>query len=678
MTDETIAAPAVQPSPQNGSWGAWFERVSATVQTGIKLIASILVILLFLLALLLLFEGVGNPSLVVEEFHTSKQFADQGLGGRVVASKLLDRMNQFQRATNSAQRERTYISNEWDEDIKLSIPQTGTSVGEVRRLLRRWLGRETRISGELLSSPTGTELTVRVIGTTTVVARDPGQNLDSLLEKAALDIFKETQPYRHATYLRAQARNTFKQSRPERMAEALDAAKRLATVGDSRYRPWGMLAWGNMVQAMEGAPAEAIERLEAAASQLPEQPVPRANIADQYLILSDPERALANYRTAVSLLQRGDHVSKRFEESLAASYPASVDALLGNYRAAAAGYEKAAGTAPATASRSPTDSGAASIDKACDAYLSLHDISGARRLRRLHDRRGGDENLAKFGRQLKDYAGKTKAKAKTNANDAPLASYMRTRGDPAGDIVILFTTRALVTARYEQLQEATAAEDWVKVRREIDPAVEESKAAKALLKDVPAMVARIHATIWPAYIAIYAAIGENEKARKLSLLASAEPQGANSYDLKTAMAKLASAGKDWQSADSHFSEAVSQAPSIPRAYFDWGESYARRGDTRRAVELYEKAYRLAPRWADPLKAWGDTFRLKGYHRRAARLYRAAFERAPRWGALHMAWGRSLWSLGDRGQARLRFSQAATMDLTERQRAELDRIRQKIG
>jgi tetratricopeptide (TPR) repeat protein len=150
------------------------------------------------------------------------------------------------------------------------------------------------------------------------------------------------------------------------------------------------------------------------------------------------------------------------------------------------------------------------------------------------------------------------------------------------------------------------------------------------------------------------------------------------YPCARARAVTAEARGRSATADFWFYRATKLAPRLPFAYAEWAEARIARGDLPDAAELAEKAYRRAPRWADPLKTWGDTFRMRGHHRRAARLYRAAAERAPAWGALHMDWGRSLWSLGNRREARLRFAEAAAMDLTAEKRAQLDRILRKIG
>ena len=48
----------------------------------------------------------------------------------------------------SAAPPRTYTNN-WGDDIKVEIPETGVSLGEAYRFLRGWLGHETHISGEV-------------------------------------------------------------------------------------------------------------------------------------------------------------------------------------------------------------------------------------------------------------------------------------------------------------------------------------------------------------------------------------------------------------------------------------------------------------------------------------------------------------------------------------------------
>ena len=664
MADKPGAAAATadgEDAPGDGkgiaSWGAWFGHLTTMLEKLIKLAASALIILLFLFALLLVLDGVTSRSLVVEEFRTAKQFEAQGIDGSVLARKLLDRINALQRTTNTTRPAVSY-SNHWDEDIKLVIPQTGTSVGEIRRLIREWLGRETRIGGELLGSADSVELTVRMGGSAAVVEKGKGIELDAVIDRAALAIFRETQPYRHATHLRSEARRTYDATRAERMSAALKAARDLATKGPAEERPWGMLAWGNMLQAMDAAPADVIERIEAAASQLGDQPAPWANIGEQYLILSEPEQALRNFRKATLLLARGGEVSDQFRDSLVVAYPASVDELRGDYREAVRGYEKAARHAP-------VDYWTTYVDKAFHARLASHDVTGARRLLRLYGGQDGTERLAAAGetlRRLHPDAGK----------DAPILPLIRARGDATADIGIYRAVRNLVAARYDQLREAAAAGDWATVRSGLDPAVAESKAALTVIQ-APLTPTRIASVYWPAYAGMYVTLGDTGKARELVALATARAEAANGYDLKLALGRLAAREGDWRAADRHFAAAVRQAPSIPFAWLAWGDSFARRGDARRALDLYDAAHRKGRGWADPLKRRGDLMMRQGRFGQAIIDYRRAADRAPRWAALHRNLGIAYWQNAQQDRAREVLRSAARMDLGPADRALLEKF-----
>jgi tetratricopeptide (TPR) repeat protein len=97
-----------------------------------------------------------------------------------------------------------------------------------------------------------------------------------------------------------------------------------------------------------------------------------------------------------------------------------------------------------------------------------------------------------------------------------------------------------------------------------------------------------------------------------------------------------------------------------------------RGDIAGGIDFYEQAIERGPRWADPQKFWGDALMAQSDAAGAIRKYRAAADRAPRWGALHLAWGRALEAQGKSDQAREKYEQAARMDLSAADRAEVVR------
>ncbi|MDP1907806.1 MAG: hypothetical protein Q8K85_05870, partial [Hyphomicrobium sp.] len=94
---------------------------------------------------------------------------------------------------------------------------------------RGWLGKETRISGEVIETPQGMALTARVGG-------KPGQrflskdgDLDSLVSQGAELIYTRTQPYRHAVFL---------MNSPDRKAELFAALQRLTSHESAMERKW--------------------------------------------------------------------------------------------------------------------------------------------------------------------------------------------------------------------------------------------------------------------------------------------------------------------------------------------------------------------------------------------------------------------------------------------------------
>lgn len=108
---------------------------------------------------------------------------------------------------------------------------------------------------------------------------------------------------------------------------------------------------------------------------------------------------------------------------------------------------------------------------------------------------------------------------------------------------------------------------------------------------------------------------------------------ADVYDGWRIRGRVATLHHDFVAAEKAFAEAVRQAPSIPRAYLDWGDLLAAQGNLSGAIAKYSTANRLGPHWADPLKAWGDALTRQGQVRQALKKYREGLRYAPNWAAL---------------------------------------------
>jgi hypothetical protein len=65
---------------------------------------------------------------------------------------MLDRLTDLQNRTISVRAAQSFDNN-WGNDIKVEIPETGVSFGEAYRYLKVWLGHEIHLSGELVRTP---------------------------------------------------------------------------------------------------------------------------------------------------------------------------------------------------------------------------------------------------------------------------------------------------------------------------------------------------------------------------------------------------------------------------------------------------------------------------------------------------------------------------------------------
>jgi tetratricopeptide (TPR) repeat protein len=167
--------------------------------------------IIFVLFVLLAIGAVGaaiwsalkDHRLVVESFSVPPSVGTQGDTGTVVAQHVLDKIVAMQSGTQSLRAASSYRNN-WGNDLKVQIPDTGVSLDEFYRFLVGWLGQQTHISGEVVRSGTGFAVTARAGTGAGIVVR--GGNLDALLDQIAERLFGDTQPYRYGIYLSSHGR----------------------------------------------------------------------------------------------------------------------------------------------------------------------------------------------------------------------------------------------------------------------------------------------------------------------------------------------------------------------------------------------------------------------------------------------------------------------------------------
>jgi tetratricopeptide (TPR) repeat protein len=552
-----------------------------------------------------------TTGLVIQPFSVPPELVEDGLDGRAVAALFQDELVRLDAATRSA-RPAASFRNDWSEAITVEVEAGGLSLTDAYTALTRWRGQETYVSGGMRQTTSGLELVVRSSNGTAVRVQGPADQPEALMRQAAERVYEQTQPYRYATYLAVTAEAL--PAGPEREA-LIDRARRIFTTLVSSpsevERLWGY----NGLQSVDSSSAQdALAILQPALEIDPQHPQVLLNTASFRLILGQDEAALRVAQRAASSASRRDNLVKLHSDRRD-SFPLFVEALLAELQG---DWLQALEVRTRNESRvkSPLAWRRIRRDRV-DTLIALHQPSAALRLNnesRLVDK---DIITARFG---------TRA---------------------------LYLPQAEAAANLDQWPQALAALEAFEA--EVAPTLPlRASAARATF-------------LWPRLA--YARARTGDLAGAQTLIATTPP---DCYLCVRERARIAELAGDRAGADRWSAEARRQGPSLPFAFAERGQMLMARGDVDGAIDFYEQAIERGPRWADPQKYWGDALMTRGDAAGAIRKYRAAADRAPRWGALHLAWGRALEAQGRRDQARDKYTEAARMDLSAVDRAEVVR------
>jgi tetratricopeptide (TPR) repeat protein len=237
---------------------------------------------------LMVWEAAHSKGLIIEPFAVPPDMAAKGLSGEVVAGQILDKLTQMQSVTISSRPPQSYARN-WGNDVKVEIPDTGISIAEIQRLLRDWLGHDTRISGEVWHTPAGLAVAVRTGGVGGELVTGSEGDFDGLMQKAAEQVYGSTQPYRYANYL---DRNYYRPGVPLRIAEARAIYQRLIYDPDPLERGWAWNGLGTLAYSVQGDDKEAARLYYRALSAQPDLPIAYSALTSAEERLGHAEAAL--------------------------------------------------------------------------------------------------------------------------------------------------------------------------------------------------------------------------------------------------------------------------------------------------------------------------------------------------------------------------------------------------
>ena len=252
-------------------------RLRGAFQVFVALVATVIGAIFFVM----LRDAITSRRVVIEPFHAPPGLAVRGIDGTVIASGLLDELGRLQDATRSSATA-LGLSGAWAGNIKLDVPETGISLGEISRLLRERFGHDVRIDGELVETLAGgLALTVRGSGVPPKTFAGAATELERLTVAAAEYVYSKSQPVRWASYL----------TNVERFAEAIEFCRTAVAGADSPTRAELLHGWALALQSTGGSNREALSLYHEALRLKPDLWRSYNNVMNTFMILGEEEQA---------------------------------------------------------------------------------------------------------------------------------------------------------------------------------------------------------------------------------------------------------------------------------------------------------------------------------------------------------------------------------------------------
>jgi len=256
-------------------------RFGLRLRVGFQLFVALVATFIGIGAAIMIRDALTSRRVVIEPFHAPPGLAAHGIDGTVVASGLLDELSRLQDATRSSSAARG-LSGAWTGNIKLEVPETGVSIGEISRLLKERFGNDVHIDGDLVETPTGgLALTVRGNGVPARTFSSSATELEKLTVEAAEYVYSKSQPARWAAFLTNSGRNE----------EAIAFCRTAIPSVDAPIRAELLNDWANALENTGGSAREALALYREAARLDPGLWRSYANIMNTFMLLGEEEEA---------------------------------------------------------------------------------------------------------------------------------------------------------------------------------------------------------------------------------------------------------------------------------------------------------------------------------------------------------------------------------------------------
>jgi tetratricopeptide (TPR) repeat protein len=176
------------------------KRLSDRLRIGLQSFVALVALSAAVGLAFMFWDALTDHGINIEAFEVPPDLADKGLTGEVVAKKLLDRIAEIDRGSTTV-RAASSFANNWGRDLKVVVPETGISIGEISHWIHQRFGHATRVDGEVYYTSAGVTVSVRVGNDPAIETSGPQTELPALVQDAATRVYARTQPYRYGFWL---------------------------------------------------------------------------------------------------------------------------------------------------------------------------------------------------------------------------------------------------------------------------------------------------------------------------------------------------------------------------------------------------------------------------------------------------------------------------------------------
>jgi Flp pilus assembly protein TadD len=178
-------------------WSLRVRHISDVLKVAFELSFAFIALLVAVGLGAAIWTAANDTELVIDPFSVPPDFVARGLTGEVLAADINDKVGALAAGVQQFMVTGSFRADPGN-DIKVQIPDTGISVGQLYAYLVRWLGHEKHINGSVYRVQQGLVLTLRVEGAPPQTFEGREQDFSKIEQDAVEKLMSIAQPFQYA------------------------------------------------------------------------------------------------------------------------------------------------------------------------------------------------------------------------------------------------------------------------------------------------------------------------------------------------------------------------------------------------------------------------------------------------------------------------------------------------